>query len=129
MSRKKTKSIASETPPAKPWCYRVGRTGAKKFGARENWPSDWREARAKKRRAHRTHDGERAVAELLLIAESKQGGLEGQIARAKLRALKKERHITAEAMRSQIIARLTRANARRNSKACEDKTPDGNEEP
>ena len=42
MPGKITKPIAG--PPIKPWCYRVGRTASKKFGARENWPAERRAA-------------------------------------------------------------------------------------
>ncbi|MEQ1652295.1 MAG: hypothetical protein ABL897_07400 [Hyphomicrobium sp.] len=113
MSKEKVKAGLNETPPVKPWCYRVGRTGAKKFGARENWPRQWRDARTKARRSKRVDPGEQAIEELLLIAQSKAGGLEGQIARAKLRAMKTERDVSAEEIRQQICDRLTRPGNRR----------------
>lgn len=64
---------------------------------------------------------------MLLIAESKMGGLEGRIARAKLRALKKQRQVTADMLRRQILARLLRARAspERDNKADEHNPHDG----
>lgn len=129
MTKKKAKPGLNELPPVKPWCYRVARTAAKKYGARENWPQTWREKCTNARRAKRRQQDNPAIEELLLIAESKAGGLEGQIARAKLRVLKMQQHISAEAMRSQILARLMRASARRNSKVREDDAGERNEEP
>ena len=112
-SERKNDEKTPETPPVKPWCHRVAQRTAKKFGAPENWPLDPRRVRAQDRRARRKAKADPTMEEILLIAETKLGGFEGRIARAKLRALKLQRHHTAEQMRKKIADRLMRLHAER----------------
>jgi hypothetical protein len=103
----------AETPPVKPWCFRVARTSAKKYGARENWPSERREALTQRRREKRAETGDPRIEKLQLIAESKMGGIEGRIARWKLRVLKMQEHRSAEEMRRKIVEKIERVRAQR----------------
>lgn len=112
MTKSKT-TQSPETPPVKPWCFHSARVAAKKFGARENWPRERREARTAERRNRKKTKGERSAEEWLLIAETKMGGIDAKIARAKLRALKVQRHESAEGLRAAIYKRLERLHAQR----------------
>ena len=115
MTIKKVKATA--LPAIKPWCFRVTRTGAKKYGARENWPLEQRQKRAGARRAKRNTRGDPTEYELLLRAEAKTGGIEAQIARMKLRALKAYKRVDAEQMRRQICERLEKLHDTRSQMA------------
>lgn len=106
-----TKPIAG--PPVKPWCYRVGRTASKKFGARENWPAERRVELNGRRREKRAQKCDAGIEEMLLIAKSKMGGTDGRVARLELRALKRKRAISAEAMRREISERMERLRLQR----------------
>lgn len=103
-------------PPAKPWCFRVTRTGAKKYGARENWPRDMRNARSAKQLAKRSAHRDPTEEELWLRAEIKAGGLEAQVARMKLRAIKQRKKIDAEDIRRELAERIARLRVSRGVK-------------
>lgn len=111
--RAKTTAKANETPPIKPWCFRVTRTGAKKHGARENWPREMRAERARTRKEKSDARGDPTVEEFRLRAECKSGGIEAKIARMKLSALKQNRRVCAEAMRKELADRIQRFRASR----------------
>lgn len=104
-------------PTVKPWCYRVGRTGAKTFGARENWPAPRGAAGSRRKHAKSPKGMPVAVEKLLLIAEAKAGGIEGRIAHLKLKALKMDHKVTAEHLCNKIADRLTRLHQERLARA------------
>ncbi len=103
-----TKTEMSEIPSMKPWCFRVTRTGAKKYGARENWPNERRDARTAKRKAKRNARRDPTEEEMWLRAESKSGGIEAHVARMKLRALKQRKIINAEELRRELVTRIVK---------------------
>lgn len=111
MPGKITKPIAG--PPVKPWCYRVGRTASKKFGARENWPVERRVELNARRREKRAQKRDAGIEEMLLIAKSKLGGADGRVARLELRALKMRRQDSGNDLRRKIAQRLERLHAQR----------------
>lgn len=113
MIKLKAKTETSGLPPIKPWCFHVTRTGAKKHGARENWPSDTRQARARSRKEKSDARGDPTEAEFRLRAECKTGGIEAKIARMKLRALKKYKRVCAEELRKELAERIERFRASR----------------
>ena len=113
MNKPKATTETSGLPPVKPWSFRVAHTGAKKYGARENWPSDMRQARARTRKDKRDARGDPTEVEFRLRAESKTGGIEAKIARMKLSALKQNRRVCAEAMRKELADRIQRFRASR----------------
>ena len=108
MTKPKNKTETNEIPSMKPWCFRVTRTGAKKYGARENWPRDMRDARTTKRKAKRNARRNPTEEELWLRVESKMGGVEARIARIKLNALRQKKHISAEELRRELVTRIER---------------------
>ena len=105
----------NDLPPFKPWCRRVARTVTKKYGARENWPNEWRHAHTAERKAKRNARRDPTEEEMWLRAESKRGGIEAEIARMKLRAIKQRKIISAKDMRLELATRLERLHASRES--------------
>ena len=97
---------STDIPTIKPWCFRVTRTGAKKYGARENWPLEQRHELTSARKAKRAKRGDPSDEELRLRIVAKLGGIDGKIARLKLRATKQEKHHKAEDLRRDIAERL-----------------------
>ncbi len=106
MTKPKSKTETNSLPPIKPWCFRVTRTSAKKYGARENWPRDVRDARTAKRKAKRSARRDPKEEEMWLRAESKRGGIDADVARMKLRALKQRKIIDAEELRRELVTRI-----------------------
>ena len=106
MSKPKPKTETNSLPPIKPWCFRVALTTAKKRGARENWPRDVRDARTAKRKAKRSARRDPKEEEMWLRAESKRGGIDADVARMKLRALKHRKIIDAEELRRELVTRI-----------------------